>query len=154
MVMVIRLLLIVSLVTQLVWSMECCGIVVLRPDIVVAQPMPCAPLGTCDTADSCCDNEAPSCCESTAACDADAASCESGCDESSQSPCKAVMCSPLEQKKPSAAAIAIDFVALVAHPVIPAAVCMMVARPQTEIVAPIFLKCNHTRQAWLEVWRN
>jgi hypothetical protein len=154
MAMVIRLLLIVSLVTQLVWSMECCSIVVLRPDIVNAQPMPCAPLGTCDTADNCCDDDAPSCCESMAACDADAISCESACDNSNEAPCKAMMCSPLEQKKPSPAAIAIDIVALVAHPVSPAALHLLVARPQNEPVAQIFFKRNHTRQAWLEVWRN
>lgn len=156
MAMVIRLLLIVSLVTQLVWSMECCGIVVLRPDLVAQRSMQWAPLGTCAMTDDCCAEEAPSCCDSMSACESEVFSCETTCGTScdSETPCKEVMCSPLEHKKPSAAAIVIDFIAVVAHPLIPAALILFVAQPQTEPVPPMILKCNHTRQAWLEVWQN
>jgi hypothetical protein len=161
MVMMIRLLLIVSLITQLVWSMECCGVVVLRPDLVADEASQCAAVGACASVAECCESQPMSCCdEAGSTCEVSDATCGWSCEAGGDAPCdrtmpcKAVMCSPLEQKKPSAAAMVIDFVALVAHPLIPSVIILMTAQPQTEPVASMILKCNHVRQAWLEVWRN
>jgi hypothetical protein len=152
--MIIRLTLIFSLIVQLAWSTLCCGVVVLRPDVVTGGYSPACLLFLACSMSGGCKPAQDSCCAGSNCAPANAAMCDQVCGDQDQ-PCRdnCPACAPVELKKPGPAPHVVDIAPVVAHPLIPSPETALIWQSRAETIAPpLFFKCNHTRQAWLEVW--
>ncbi len=167
----LRLALIISLVAQQALAFACCGVQIMRPDIIRgACDMPCAVVGASDhTSSNSIQAQAlasSSCCGTQATCESDDDSaCErvstpQGCcgayaDAHNGSPCSEMTaCGPVvEQKKSGPELQQLSIIAAVAHPAVPP---MMIPSQAPGTFAarlmPRWPSHHQQRQAMLAVW--
>jgi hypothetical protein len=164
--MLIRIPLIASLVLQLALSYRCCGVAILRPDVVAACERACRAVGSC-APDSCATSGCPPlscspvkdpCCGVMSCSDATDADSQNPTErpvDQPQGPCSGpvVFCSPLEQKKAGPEIEVITIMPMIAHPAVAAPPAIAaIDGPQFDGIPPPFKTNRHARQAWLSVW--
>ena len=150
--MILRLILILSLIAQQALAFSCCGVQMLRPDIVRPDSRSlCAAIGTSametSTADAGEIQEESCCGEDQTTCAAE--------DEQTPGKGDSDECTPpLDQKKQGPHAQSVDFVAMVAHPLLaPALNAFEWQRAAFMEPLPRWFS-HHQRQATLSVWLN
>jgi hypothetical protein len=152
--MLLRLVLILSLIAQQALAFSCCGVQMLRPDIVRPDcQRGCTSIGACEAepapAAACCESEGSSGCGESAWRCAESATTEQPCRDG-----PGECTPPVDEKKQGPQAQNLDFVAMVAHPVLPPAwATVQWQRPPSLQPLPRWLS-HHQRQAWLVLWLN
>ena len=151
--MILRLILILSLIAQQALAFSCCGVQMLRPDIVRPDSRSlCAAIGTCTMETSpvnAVEIQAESCCSE------DQTSCTATSDQQTPGKGDPDECTPpLDQKEQGPHAQSVDFVAMVAHPLLaPALSAFEWQRAAFLWPLPRWFS-HHQRQATLSVWLN
>lgn len=158
--MLVRLMLVVSLTAQLALSYRCCGVSILRPDIVAGAKVArsecsalavgaCIESAECDS--SCGEMPAVGCCDQSSC--APPSPHQQPCDPA---PCEpALLCTPVDHKKAGPDALLLAPIELVAHPAIdrPIVAHALLPHPVAHL-HPARSNSNQARQAWLSVWLN
>jgi hypothetical protein len=161
--MLLRAILITSLISQLALSFRCCGVVIIRPDVVMTDcDSSCMSTGVCVARESqgsnadggCCSPAATSCCEGNGG--DTSADCCAG--DPGDQPCQdnpGRCSSPVDPKKQGPDVdVMMHLPAPLAYmlpPPAPMAVAMAVSK---EVPAPVPWTSHQDRQARLSVWRN